>query len=267
MSFRGRGFVNATQQETLNQNQNKISIKPVYNVAQPIMPSFQPFEQSLAQKTFTYSSAVVTSPTETLDSLTAYQIANGFPKVLQKLNTIPLLTNGDDTALETIFYFKPNQNFEITQCFLQFAVGMYLSAWTSNGATFTDLDVEVRVYQGTEKTKYITVAAQKFSTGFSEQGGADAGDVFICQMQFSGVSVSAQDTIGIYIKATVAQDATNTFQCGILPFYSFSPEDVTKSFYESGIVTHAMPSLNASAQAFKHEIQNFPLDSFGAPFR
>jgi len=246
------------------QSLSKVSIKPVYNVAQGTNLEFLPFDLGLASSTMTLSTAVITTPTKTLDTITAEQVTSGFPALVQKQDTVGFYNQGDDTQFERILFIKSNFAYEVTQCFLQFAMGMVLTAWTSNEASFDSIDVEVRVYDGTQTTSYITIAKKTFTTGFANQVGTDAGDIYIVQMQFSGEHVKSNDTIGIYIKTNVTQVATNTYRVGLLPLFPFTITDYTKPFYQSGLASHTMPSFDAAQQAFKNMKPNYPLDIFGA---
>ena len=244
---------------------NKLSIKPTYNVSQGTINEFLPFNCPLASTTMTLSSCVIGMPSDTLDSVTAYKTSSGFPQLIQKQDTVGFYTAGDDTDFERVIFIKNNVAFEVTQCFLQFAVGTVLSAYTSNGVTFDSVEVEVRAYDGNNKTNYTVAAKKKFETGFSQQTGTDAGDIYICQLQFSGASVKSSDTIGVYIKCNNTKVATCTYQSGLLPLFAFTVTDYTKPFFVSGMVTHMLPSFNAAAAAFKHELTNYPVDTFGAP--
>jgi len=243
----------------------KISIKPVYDIAVGSKDSFLPFELSKAMHTFTLSNAVISMPTTILDSITAYQIANLIPSLVQKQDTIGGYTFGDDTDLETIFFLKPNASFEITQCFIQAAFATNLSARSSNGVTFDSVEMQVRKYLGTSLENYEVIASVKQNTGFAQQVTTDAADIWIFQAQFSGASIKASDTIGIYFKCNNTKVATCTYQSMMLPLFSFTVTDVTKTWYQSGLANHALPSFDNAAPAFKDAISGYPIDVFGSP--
>jgi len=242
----------------------KVSIKPTYDVSSGTKDDFLPFEPIRAMHSFTLSNAVIAGTTETLDGITSYQIASNIPAIIQKQDTIAGYTWGDNTQLETIFFLKNNQSYEVTQCFVQAAFAMNLSAFTDNGATFTSIDFEVRKYLGTNLTNYDIMLRQTQSTGFAEQTGTDAADIYIFKAQFSGVSISPQDKIGLYFKCNVSQTATNTYQSMILPLFSYAITDVTKTFYQSGMASHTLPSFDNAAPAFKDHISGYPIDVFGS---
>lgn len=244
---------------------NKVSIKPVYDIARGTIDQFFPFDCPLASTTFTLSNATIESESDTLDSVTAYQATDGIPHLIQKQNTVGFYTAGDDTDFERIFFLKQNASYEVTQCFLQFACATVLSAHTSNGVTFDSVEVEVRAYAGSSKTKFATVVKKKFETSFAQQTGTDAADIKIIQLQFSGESVKASDTIGIYIKCNNTKVATCTYQSGIMPLFAFTVTDYTKPYYQSGLMGHALPSFDAAAPAFNNQLRNWPIDTFGAP--
>lgn len=245
--------------------QPRISIKPTYDVARGTKDDFFPFEPIKALSSFTLSSAVIAGDQDTLDSITSYQVAADIPALVQKQDTIAGYTWGDNTQLETIFFIKTNSSYEVTQCFVQAAFAMNLTAWTDNGATFTSIDFEVRKFLGGNKTNFEVLLRRTVDTGFAEQVGADAADIYIFKAQFSGEHISPSDTIGLYFKCNVSQTATNTYQSMILPLFSYAVLDVTKTFYQSGMASHALPSFDNAAPAFKDQISGYPIDSFGSP--
>jgi len=243
----------------------KISIKPVYDVSRGTKDDFLPFEPIKALSTFTLSSAVIDGIKATLDGIESYQIASDIPTIIQKQNTIGGYTWGDSTQLETIFYIKTNQSYEVTQCYVQAAFAMNLTAWTDNGSTFTSIEFEVRKYLGGNLTNFEVLLRGVQNTGFAQQVGTDAADIWIFKAQFSGEHISPQDTIGLYFKMNVTKVGTNTYQSMILPLFSYAVTDVTKPFYQSGMASHALPSFDNAAPAFKDQIANYPLDGWGSP--
>jgi len=245
--------------------QGKISIKPVYDVSRGTKDDFLPFEVLKPLHSFTLSSAVIGGNNETLDGIGAYQIASDIPTIIQKQDTIGGYTFGDDTDLETILFLKTNQSYEVTQCYIQAAFATNLSAWTSNGVTFDSVDFEVRKYLGTNKTNFEVMLRSTFNTGFAQQVGTDAADIFILKAQFSGESIKPQDKIGLYFKCNNTKVATCTYQSMLLPLFSYAVTDVTKPFYQSGMASHALPSFDNAAAAFKNQIANYALDDFGSP--
>jgi len=265
LSFRGRETLRFSQLPATEQALNKMSIKPVYDIASGTKLHWYPFEIQKSSKTFTYSSSTVLGKKTTLDGLTneAYQLTDDIPAKVEKQDTVGGYSFGDDTDLETILYIKPNSAFEITQCFIQAAFAMNISAWTDNGVTFDNVEFEIRLYNGTQATKYNVIANGKQATGHNQLA-ATGTDVYIFQAQFSGESIIPSDTIGIYLKCNNTQVATNTFQSMLLPFFSFTETDYTKTWYQSGMMSHALPSFNAAAAAFKHELHGWPIDTFGA---
>ena len=244
---------------------SRVSIKPVYNVAQGTKDTFMPFELLKDSSTFTYSSATIKGVTDTLDTIVSYQTSDGFPSLVQKQDTVGGYTFGDDTDLETIIYIKSNSDYEVTQCFVQAAFATNITAYTDNGVTFDSVDFEVRAYEGTTKENYNVILKKKFLTGHAQMTGADAATIFILKAQFSGESVRSSDTIGLYFKCNNTKVITNTYQSMMLPLFSFTKTDYTKTWYQSGLANHLMPSFNAAKQPFKHEMKSYPLDDFGNP--
>jgi len=244
--------------------QNQLSIKPVYNIAQGTKDEFYPFEILRDALTFTYSNATIKGITETLDGVTAYQIASDIPTIIQKQDVIGGITYGDNTDLETIFYLKQNTPYEVTQCYVQAAFATNLTAFTDNGVTFDSVEFEVRKYLSTNLSNYEVIVSAKANTGFAQMVGIDAASVFIFKAQFSGESIMPTDKIGLYFKCNNTQVATNTYQSMFLPYYSFTKTNFTKTWYQSGMASHALPSLDAAAPAFKHTIVNYPIDMFGS---
>lgn len=243
---------------------SRVSIKPTYDVARGTKDDFYPFELLKASHTFTISNAVIGGTTQTLDSIEAMQAAADIPALVQKQDTIGGYTFGDDTDLETIFFLQTNQSFEITQCFVQAAFATNLSAWTSNGVTFDSIDFEVRKYLGANLTNFEVMLRQTQNTGFAQQGAADAADIYIFKAQFGGESISPQDKIGLYFKCNNTKVATCTYQSMMLPIFPYTVTDYTKPFYQSGMASHALPSFDNAAPAFKNAIAGYPIDIFGS---
>lgn len=245
--------------------QPKPSIKLTYDIARGTKDDFLPFEPIKAMSSFTLSNAVIDGTKDTLDAIGSFQIASDIPALVQKQDTIAGYTWGDDTQLETIFFIKTNQSYEVTQCYVQAAFAMNLSAWTSNGATFDSIDFEVRKYLGGNKTNFEVLLRTTQLTGFAQQTSADAADIWIFKAQFSGEHIEPLDTIGLYFKMNVTKVATNTYQSMLLPLFSYAVLDVTKTFYQSGMASHALPSFDNAAPAIKDQIAGYPVDSFGSP--
>jgi len=245
--------------------QPRISIKPTYDVARGTKDDFLPFEPIKAMHSFTLSNAVIDGTKDTLDSIGAFQIASDIPSIVQKQDTIAGYTWGDNTELETIFFMKTNSSYEVTQCYVQAAFAMNLSAVSSNGSTFDSIDFEVRKYLGGNKTNFEVLLRAQVNTGFAQQTTTDAADIYIFKAQFSGEHISPSDTIGLYFKMNITQVATNTYQAMLLPLFSYAILDVTKTFYQSGMASHALPSFDNAAPAFKDQISGYPIDSFGSP--
>jgi len=259
---RGTGAIIPPTESALN----KLSIKPVYDIAAGAKLHWFPFElqKSSAPLTGGYAASTILGTTRTLDSITAYQITDEIPSFIQSQDTVDGFSFGDNTDLETIMFMQPNSAFEITQCFIQAAFAMNISAFTDNGVTFDDVTYEVRLYNGANLSKYSTVANAAVSTGHNQRVATGA-DIFILQAQFSGVSIKPSDTIGLYFKCNNTQVATNTFQSMLLPYFSFTETDFTKTWYQSGMMSHTLPSFDGAAPAFKNELQNWPIDDFGSP--
>ncbi len=268
MSFLGRGSQFQNQLRTsVSPGElalNKLSIKPVYDIASGAKLQWWPFDLVKASQTFTYSGATILSKTATLDSVTAYQIADEMPTKSEKNDTIGGFSFGDNTNFEAILFLKPNSAFEITQCFIQAAFAMNISAFTDNGVTFDSVEYQVRLYNGGATKRYKIIAGGTESTGHNQRTGTGA-DIYILQAQFSGESIQPTDTIGLYFKCNNTQVITNTFQSLLLPWFSFTETDYTKSWYQSGMMSHVLPSFDNAAPAFKHELQNWPIDDFGSP--
>jgi len=169
--------------------------------------------------------------------------------------------------MELIFFMKTNAAYEVSQCFIQVMFGSVLTAWTSNGTTFDSIDFEVRKYLGTGLTKYETLVAGNTPTGHAQMTGADAATLYLFQAQFGGVSIRPEDKIGLYFKLNNTQVATNTYRTGYFPLFSFAKTNGTKTWFQSGIVNHNLPSFDAANQSIKHELPSTPIDVFGAPVR
>ena len=51
----------------------------------------------------------------------------------------------------------------------------------------------------------------------------------------------------------------------MLSLFSVATVDVTTECYQSGMASHALPSFDNDAPAFKDQISGYPIDSFGSP--
>jgi len=267
LSFLGRNAQRTVPLSTIPPSEtalSKLSVKPVYDIAGGAKLHWYPFELVKSSKTFTYSSATILSKTKSLDSVTSYQITDDIPSIIQKIDTVGGFSFGDNTNFEATLYIRPNASFEITQCFIQAAFALNISAFTDNGVTFDNVEYEVRLYEGGNLSRFSIIANDKVTTGHGQLQ-ATGTDIFILQAQFSGESIRASDTIGLYFKCNNTQVATNTFQSLLLPFFSFTETNFTKSWYQSGMMSHALPSFDSAALAIKHELQGYPIDDFGAP--
>lgn len=247
---------------------NKLTIKPVYDIAVGQKSLFYPFTVMRASQVLTggYAASTILGNTETLDSITSYEITSDWPEIVQKQDTIQGYSWGDDTDLEVIFFMRPRYSFEIVNCFIQAAFAMNISAYTDNGVTFDSVDFEVRKYHGNNTTNYDQVLRKNFVTGHNQREATGA-DIFLLQTSFQSESVDPSDTLGLYFKCNNTKVITSTYQSLMLPWFSWTETDNTKSFYQSGVMSHELPSFDAAALPFKHELQNWPIDIFGAQVR
>lgn len=246
---------------------NKLSVKPVFDVSHGTNNDFMPFESLLDGNEVTYSDSTILGDTSTLDSVTADQITSGMPTLIQKQNTVLMIDAGDDTQFERIFFMKTNSAYEVSQCYVQVMFGAVITAYTSNDITFNSIDFEVRRYLGTNLNKYETLLARNQVTGHGTITAIDLPDLYLFKAQFSGVSIRPEDKIGLYFKLNITQNATNTYRCGYFPMFSFAKTNGTKTWYQSGIANHNLPSFDAANESIKHEIPSAPIDIFGAPVK
>jgi len=247
---------------------NKLTIKPVYDISSGRKNYFYPFTVMRASQALTggYAASTILGNTDTLDTITSYEITSDWPEIVQKQDTIQGYSWGDNTDLEVIFYMRPRYSFEIVNCFIQAGFAMNISAYTDNDVTFDSVDFEVRKYRGENTANYYKMATKNFATGHNARTATGA-DIYLLQTSFQAESIDPSDTIGIYFKCNNTQNATNTYQSLILPWFSWTETDNTKSFYKSGLMSHELPSFDAAALPFKHELQNWPIDTFGARVR
>lgn len=241
---------------------NKLSIKAVYDIAKGSNEKWYGFNAVKDMQTFTYSSATIKGTSTTLDSVVSYEQASDWPEVIQKQNTIGGYSWGDDTNLETIFFIKPKNPYEVTQCFVKLGLAMNISAHSSGNFKFDSVDFEVRKFLGTQLKNYAVIAKGNQATGHANLA-ATGTQIYIFETSFSGESILPSDTLGLYVKMNVTTD-TGTRQEILLPFWSYAKTDTTKPWYLSGMMSHELPSFDAAAPAFKHELQGWPIDVFGA---
>jgi len=244
---------------------DQLSIKPVYNVSEGTNQLWFPFQTPKAYKDVTYSAGVMKGGTETLDTIESYETTSDLPSSLSKFDTVGLYTWGDDTDMDVIFYIKPRLPFEVTQCFVQAMFGFNVSAWTSGGFAMGDILMEVLLFHNTELTSYNSIFKKTFATGHAELG-ATGLQQFLLQGAFSGESIDPSDKIGLHFKMIPGGDlADGTYQSGLFPLYAWNVTNTEKLFYESGMMSHMLPSLDAANQAFKHQMASSPIDIFGDP--
>jgi len=244
---------------------NQFSIKPVYDVAHGTNQLWFPFQLPLAYKDLTYSSATMKGLTETLDSVTAYETTSDMPSTLSKFDTVGMYTFGDDTEMDVMFFIKPRSPFEVTQCFVQAMLGFNVSAWVSGNFNMGAIVMEVLLFHNTQLSSYNSIFKKTFETGHANLG-ATGLQLFNLQGSFSGESIDPSDKIAIHLKMnTTGSQTDGTFQSGLLPLYAWNITNTEKLFYESGMMSHMLPSLDAAQQTFKHQMSSSPIDIFGDP--
>jgi len=241
----------------------KLSIKPVYNVSQGAITDFVPLEAQLALVSFNYPDTTIAINTETLDSVTAYQSTSGTNRVLSNIDTISGYSFGDDTQLDYIMFVKPFSSFEITQCFINAAFTLNVSAYTSGDFSMDSIDLDVLSFDGTSTASSKTIFNTRFTTGFGNLTAAGT-QTYIMQAQFGGNSIKASDKLGFRFRMNVSV-GVGTRQELLLPFFYWTATAGNKKMYESGISTHMLPSFDAAQAAFKDQLRSFPIDTFGAP--
>lgn len=240
----------------------KLSIKPTYNVSQGTINNFVPLDIQKDLVSFNYPDTTILTATETLDGVTSYQSTDGLSRVLTNLDLISGYSFGDDTQLDFIQFVKPFSSFEVSQCFINAAFTMNVSAYTSGNFSFDSLDLDVLIFDGTNIASSKSAYNQTFVTGHGNLA-AVGSQTYILQAQFGGLSVKQSDKIGFRFRMNTSV-GVGTRQELLLPFYSWTPTAGNKKFYESGISTHALPSFNNAQAALKHQVRGFPVDGFGA---
>jgi len=244
---------------------DKFSIKPVYDVAHGTNQLWFPFQLPLAYKDLTYSTAVMKGGTQTLDGVTSYETTSDLPSSLSKFDTVGMYNFGDDTNMNVIFFIKPRSPFEVTQCFIQCMLGFNVSSWTSGGFGMGNIVLEILLFHGTDISSYNSIFKKTFVTGHADLA-ATGTQLYNLQGAFSGESIDPIDKIGIHLKMEPSGDlADGTYQSGLLPLYAWNVTNTEKLFYESGMMSHALASLDSAQQAFKHQMSSSPLDIFGDP--
>jgi len=244
---------------------NQFSIKPVYNVAQGTKDNWYAFQTPLAYKDVTYSAGTMKGTTETLDSVTSYETTADLPSGLSKFDTVGMYNFGDDTNMDVIFFIKPRSPFEVTQCYIQAMFGFNVSVWTSGNFNMGALVLEVLLFHNTETSSYNSIFKKTFETGHVDLA-ATGLQQFLLQGSFAGDSIDPNDKIGLHFTMNTTGNQTDgTFQSGLFPLYAWNVTNTEKLWYESGMMSHALPSLNSALPAFKNQMGSSPLDVFGDP--
>lgn len=244
---------------------NQFSIKPIYDVAHGTNQQWFPFQLPLAYKDVTFSNGTMKGLTETLNSVTAYETTSDLPSTLAKFDTVGMYDFGDDTNMDVIFFVKPKSPFEVTQCFISAMFGMNVSVWTSGNFNMGSILLEILLFHNTELTSYNTIFKRTYETGHADLA-ATGLQLFNLQGSFSGDSIDTSDKIGMHFKMTTTGSQTDgTFQSGLFPLYPWNITNTEKLWYESGLMSHALPSLDSALQAFKHQLSSSPIDVFGDP--
>lgn len=156
--------------------------------------------------------------------------------IVSNVDAIGIAHEGDDTEFDRIYSWKPSFNTKIHKLNLICAIGFNVSAHSSGNFALGSVKVTIteNLPDGTIRN---TITTETLESGHGNLT-ATGSQVFIFKVRtHRDIILDQANNIQVRIETTTVND-TGTFQVGILPFFCFQSEAISKWFTGSQFKLH-----------------------------
>ena len=228
---------------------NQIKMLPTYDVSNYGTDIFLPLgnQASLTATSITLSTTTIT---QSLDGT-----AIGFDKqdtLLSDADTVQLLHEGNDTAFDETYRWRPDMSAIVYHTRILLAIGLNVSVFTSGSIDLTEATITITETSGANKMLF----QQTFPLTIAALTGTGSA-YFILDAVFDEIfKVFSGNPIDVRIEIPAATETgVSTTQAGIVPLFSYQSAAVLKPFTLSGISLHVHPSLDHADPIWNFDIE------------
>jgi len=228
---------------------NHIKLLPTYGVDNYGTDLFIPLgnDPTLSATSITLSTTTITHSTDGGNIPTDHQ-----DEFMSDVDTVQLLNEGNDTAFDQTYRFRPDMSCIIYKTRILLPVGLNVSAYTNGGITVDPVTITITESGGNtnllfQQTFPITIASL----------GATGSAYFIIDVDFDSIfKIYSGNPIDIRIEIPAGiETGTSTTQVGIVPVFCYQPVAVLKPFTVAGITFHVHASLDHADPIFNFDIK------------
>ena len=196
------------------------------------MPQRQPKAYFAPFTDTTEMNTIVVSDMNTITS-SSLDTDSNVPQTISNLNTIAYHSSTDNTAYNVNSVWTPPASGHLVKFTINLAILMEMTAFTSNSATFTGVDITL-----TEAGTGNVLWSRSYSTGFAAVVAITDVEMFVARETVANQSIGVSEGVPININVTTlfAQTATNTITFGVVPFFPLTINTFSKFFTQSGVV-------------------------------
>ena len=227
---------------------SQVKLLPTYGVDNTGIDVFLPVgnDTSLTAQSFTISTATLTQSTD------GGKVSMDHHTLLSDADTVHLLHQGNDTAFDQTYRWRPDMSAMVYKTRILLAVGVNVSAYTSGNVDLSNCIITITEVGSNNNVLF----QQTFPITMAVISSA-VGSYFILDADFTTIfKVWSGNPLDVRIEIPVAtKTGTATAQTGILPLFAFSAPAQLKPFTLSGVTFHIHASLDHADPTFNQDIQ------------
>jgi len=228
---------------------SQVKLLPTYGVDNTGIDVFLPVgnDTSLTAQSFVISTATLTQSTDGGKVSMDHQ-----DTLLSDADTVHLLHQGNDTAFDQTYRWRPDMSAMVYKTRILLAVGVNCSAYTSGNIDLSNCIITITEVGSNNNVLF----QQTFPITMAVISSA-VGSYFILDADFTTIfKVWSGNPLDVRIEIPVAtKTGTATAQTGILPLFAFSAPAQLKPFTLSGVTFHIHASLDHADPTFNQDIQ------------
>ena len=228
---------------------SQVKLLPTYGVDNTGVDLFLPIgnDTSLTAQSFVISTATLTQSTDDGKVSMDHQ-----DTLLSDADTVHLLHQGNDTAFDQTYRFRPDMTMLVYKTRILLAVGVNVSSYSSGDIDLSNCTITITEVAGDNNVLF----QQTFPITMAVISSA-VGSYFILDADFTTIfKVWSGNPLDVRIEIPVAtKTGTATAQTGILPLFAFSAPAQLKPFTLSGLTFHIHASLDHADPIFNQDIE------------
>ena len=170
---------------------------------------------------------------------------------------MPMIHAGDDTDFDKSYEWSPDMSAQAYQVSFNFAVGMKVSAYTSGNFKIADVQVIMKQVGGGEGD--FTYLNKIIDPGMTNMAGV-AEQVAIINFSTTVSAKVFDKPLTFQIKVNT-DNATGTYQTGIIPLFCYLGAAVPKTWTTSSVIMHIHADLAHAFPIFRDEDNMNMLDT------